>query len=54
MTNSIEQSSVDSNRRSSRAIRDEIGERLRILLSRPPQLSIKLLMLVKQLAKADR
>jgi hypothetical protein len=54
MTNSIDRSNFDSNRVHGRAIRDEIGERLRILLRRPARLSARLLLLVRQLAKADR
>jgi hypothetical protein len=55
MTNIFNRISIDIPRLHSRAIRDEIGERLRILMRRKPsQISLRLLSLMKQLAKADR
>jgi len=55
MNSRIDRSSVNINRLHSRAICDEIGERLRTFMRKKPfQLSQRLLALVKQLAKADR
>lgn len=45
---------INSDRLHIRAIRDEIGERLRLILRAPSQLSLRLLTLMKRLTKADR
>jgi hypothetical protein len=46
---------VETTRLSIRAIRDEIGERLRFLVARKPLLlSLRLLVLMQRLKKADR
>jgi hypothetical protein len=45
---------INSDRFHIRAIRDEIGERLRPILKAPSQLSLRLLTLMKRLTKADR
>ncbi len=47
-------SAINSDRFHTRAICDEIGERLRPILRGPSQLSLRLLRLMKRLTKADR
>jgi hypothetical protein len=47
-------SGINRDRFHIRAIRDEIGERLRPILKAPSQLSLRLLTLMKRLTKADR
>lgn len=47
-------SAINSDRFHTGAICNEIGERLRLILKAPSQLSQRLLTLMKRLTKADR